>query len=683
MTPATPDRSTPHRLTTMNRSFTLPTKMTSPNVLPPTAGIGAADGIETLYTVPKASIIKFSTAGFRPSSAPGSSRDAAGAQSSGTLPWASPTERTMAAGPLEIYRVPGSVSFLHSGALLHAIMPRSQCWCVDGVSKFAFRVLPDTYYRIELAGQTPEDLELVEALKETLKKVLFYERTPCPFARTFSVDLPDPAPEVRKSRRRHTGPAKKWKLARAYSWKPEDGSGSDRRGSEDGSTSEGNLSSEDETDTAEVEGEQDGDLSDQEEQADEVGELGLRTPTRPARFQSKRSVTAPPQLALQGTPPSRVKISEAFDGTIKATERLEQGARSPLHPDRLRTFQAIPTVMPPSPPDSSAGVENAAEASVARIETLTASPYTQFEEAKRDEELVVEALSIIDNVVSSEPRPDDEDVSVIVTNSEAELGKTFVHTSEAVHTTQSGLFTASPVAQSPDLPSQQIPNQDARRPSLQRQGSSSEDPFAAIQARILARRNISGATLSLPPHRTFSSTSSSSTGSSSRSGVSRRSHSAQRAQQQQAAFATALVRKACSVFLGPPAHLVAIMLRIAARFANGAFSTNFATALAGIEPSWSIPGSFHLESATEPESVTDEDMDDALEEWEDGAEEDDFGVPLTSPVRLRSSHADLLRERKRSALALANSRRDFRYRKATTYGDPCFYEAYLFVAKTA
>jgi hypothetical protein len=81
---------------------------------------------------------------------------------------------------MEIYRVPGSVSFLHSGALLHAILPRSQCWCVDGVSKFAFRVLPETYYRIELPGETAEDLELVEALKLTFKKVLFYERTACP-----------------------------------------------------------------------------------------------------------------------------------------------------------------------------------------------------------------------------------------------------------------------------------------------------------------------------------------------------------------------------------------------------------------------------------------------------------------------------------------------------------------------
>lgn len=63
---------------------------------------------------------------------------------------------------------------------------------MDGVSTFAFRVLPETYYRIELPGATEEDLELVEALKETPKKVLFYERTPCPFARGPTVNLVKP-----------------------------------------------------------------------------------------------------------------------------------------------------------------------------------------------------------------------------------------------------------------------------------------------------------------------------------------------------------------------------------------------------------------------------------------------------------------------------------------------------------
>ena len=173
----------------MTRSFTVPPKLTVSTRNTPNPEIGAADGIETLYVHPSASIIKFNTGASRPSSSSGSPLVRHG-DNSGTLPWSYPTESTVAVGPMEIYRVPGSVSFLHSGALLHAILPRSQCWCVDGVSKFAFRVLPETYYRIELPGETAEDLELVEALKLTFKKVLFYERTACPFARGFTVDLP-------------------------------------------------------------------------------------------------------------------------------------------------------------------------------------------------------------------------------------------------------------------------------------------------------------------------------------------------------------------------------------------------------------------------------------------------------------------------------------------------------------
>ncbi|KAI6898413.1 hypothetical protein KC334_g9752, partial [Hortaea werneckii] len=225
--PSTPESAAPRRMAT-NRSFTVPSKMqmTSRHNAP-TAEIGAAEGIETLYVHPNANIIKFSTSGpaSRPSSSMGSPRSVGGDSTGGTIPWKNATERAMAAGPMEIYRVPGSVSFLHSGSLLHAIMPRSQCWCVDGVSKFAFRVLPDTYYRIELPGETPEDLEKMEELKLVLAKVLFYERSACPFARGFHVEVnEDEALKQPKGlgRQKSQGRAKRWTLQGEYSWKPED-----------------------------------------------------------------------------------------------------------------------------------------------------------------------------------------------------------------------------------------------------------------------------------------------------------------------------------------------------------------------------------------------------------------------------------------------------------------------------
>ncbi|KAL9104343.1 MAG: hypothetical protein Q9163_000689 [Psora crenata] len=100
-------------------------------------------------------------------------------------------ETLFAHGPLRIYRVLGSVAFLNSGNILQPILAKSQCWCVDGVSKFVLRIRPNTYYRMELPYKTLQDKETVELFKDVLSSVLQYEKTPCPFKRGFTVDLPE------------------------------------------------------------------------------------------------------------------------------------------------------------------------------------------------------------------------------------------------------------------------------------------------------------------------------------------------------------------------------------------------------------------------------------------------------------------------------------------------------------
>jgi hypothetical protein len=152
-----------------------------------------------------------------------------------------------------------------------------------------------------------------------------------------------------------------------------------------------------------------------------------------------------------------------------------------------------------------------------------------------------------------------------------------------------------------------------------------EDPFAAIQARILARRSIGGTT-SFHPRQ--SSPPLSSTSTSSTATIASRSSTVQ----QQQNLASALVKKACAVFLGPPAHLVAIMLKIAARFADGAMG--FGSYLVYQSPAGSkrVPGSFNLESIDADDFDDDRNAQEQLEGWED--DEDDFGVPLRSPIRL-------------------------------------------------
>lgn len=117
-----------------------------------------------------------------------------------TLPWRSTTERTVATAPLRLEKVHGLTVFLKCGNVVHAIMKNSQCWCVDGVSKFVLRIRPLTYYRIELPHESEEDQRAVEDLKAALPKVLRYEVTPCPFKRGFTVELPEEATARRRKK---------------------------------------------------------------------------------------------------------------------------------------------------------------------------------------------------------------------------------------------------------------------------------------------------------------------------------------------------------------------------------------------------------------------------------------------------------------------------------------------------
>jgi len=159
-----------------------------------------------------------------------------------------------------------------------------------------------------------------------------------------------------------------------------------------------------------------------------------------------------------------------------------------------------------------------------------------------------------------------------------------------------------------------------------------EDPYAAIQARIQARRSIGGSTTSFQPTNNPPISKSSSSNASSASIASQRSGKPNRAQHNHS-IAAVLVNKACAVFLGPPAHLVTMMLRIAARFSSGAFGSNSMFFVESpIGSPRRVPGSFYLEDEEDQGWKSEE------EDWD----EDDFGVPLKSPVRLSG-----LRERAR------------------------------------
>ena len=171
------------------RSFTAPPRSLSYHER---AGLDPSDSAaDILYSHSSARIVKFSppSSAIRSVSSPTSQDYDYPVDTIETLPWASTTETTVASGLLIIEKVQGSTSFLKSGAVMHAILRNSQCWCVDGESKFVLRIRKFEYYRIELPSSNDSDRAKVEELKAVLGKILRFERTPCPFKRGFHVDL--------------------------------------------------------------------------------------------------------------------------------------------------------------------------------------------------------------------------------------------------------------------------------------------------------------------------------------------------------------------------------------------------------------------------------------------------------------------------------------------------------------
>ncbi|KAI7476680.1 S-adenosyl-L-methionine-dependent methyltransferase [Hortaea werneckii] len=635
--PSTPESAAPRRMST-NRSFTVPSKMqTTSRHIAPTAEIGAAEGIETLYVHPNANIIKFSTSGpgSRPSSSMGSPRSVGGDSAGGNIPWKNATERAMAAGPMEIYRVPGSVSFLHSGSLLHAIMPRSQCWCVDGVSKFAFRVLPDTYYRIELPGETPEDLEKVEELKLVLAKVLFYERSACPFARGFHVEVnEDEALKQPKGlgRQKSQGRAKRWTLQGEYSWKPEDWEerqrlraererGRVREAQEKQQTSESDEGGEgeDAREGAQSDESQEGaqgEEAEANEDADDVPDIQTpKTPNRPSFIAAWRSLTSPAQLNPHSSPtPGRIRIPKGFEEDAEADRSPE--ALGAADRARVRTWQNVPTSMPPSPPDSSGGTELGDTAGFAdpRRQDVTggSEQESSSDETVEAEKETVPLLDVPQKCAPPTAPPTTEDLETSqppALENEQSDDQPRVRREEAVTETRA----------------KSLPPKDDKPPEPT---SGPQDPFAAIQARILARRSIGGnASLGPSPQLSSSSTPSSNANTTSRRSTADTTTTTTRYNGgREQAYASALVRKAATVFLGPPVELAVIMLRIAARISGRAFGSSFI--IASPAGSKHVPGSFNLESIDADEL---DDEDGTVGDWA----EDDFGVPLQSPLIAR------------------------------------------------
>ncbi|KAI7577486.1 hypothetical protein KC343_g21752, partial [Hortaea werneckii] len=346
---------------------------------------------------------------------------------------------------------------------------------------------------------TPEDLEKVEELKLVLAKVLFYERSACPFARGFHVEVnEDEALKQPKGlgRQKSQARAKRWTLQGEYSWKPEDWEERQRlraerererqgEAQERQQTSESDESGEGEEaqEGVQIEESQEGAQSDEaeaKEEVDDVPDLQTpNTPNRPSFIAAWRSLTSPAQLNSHSSPtPGRIRIPKGFeedaegDGPPEVLGRADQG--------RLRTWQNVPTSMPPSPPDSSAGTESGDAAGVAEPRGQDIIGGSE-QESSSDETVEAEEATV---PLLDMPQRGAPSIAPLITE-DLETTQPPALENERSDDQKQGRREEAVT----ETHAKAQPTTDAAPPETT---SGSEDPFAAIQARILARRSIGG-----------------------------------------------------------------------------------------------------------------------------------------------------------------------------------------------
>lgn len=588
--PATPRNTNPSHA--VRRSFTAPSKSkSSPSSISAIRDV-AAEGAETLFAHHACRIVSFnsSSRAWRRHSSYANRGYELSTEPVGILPWASATETTISTGvvyqtdheslklirgvlgPLRIYRVRGSVAFLNSGTTLRPILAKSQCWCVDGVSKFVIPIGDHSYYRIELPNQHPEDRNAIEEFKEVLEKILKYEKTPCPFKRGFTVELPEP-PET---------------PVRLRPWKPRERpqtqSGSPQRQPHDhmmkaaesldfedlesletssnDTVTEASRHFDLETNYAENSSadtihnittdymEEPGhDLRTSRKASQRYAAISENLPPAP-KHEAGRTVTAPPHLEFQAK--SSIKSTATISVPSILPSKLENESVSlPSSIDSFHSFHSPISPLPPSPPYSN-----------------PSSPSPKLENGC--------------GFIVPRTRAHQYDLSETMVSSE-NPGVWDLSKDEGAHT-DTATMPKTPTLVNDDASQSEDTWPDVETPS----------PLTQLRQRRSRSRRSTQSPLPSP--------------------VNLYSPSCQISGHH---LTTAILQKTCSLLLGPPVQLVALMLNIASKIAKGTFRG--AAYSYSSESGQRIPCSWNFSDSE----------DDAEPSWE----EDDFGVSLSSGIQ--------------------------------------------------
>lgn len=485
-----------------------------------------------------------------------------------------------------------NVSFLNSGNLLHTIFPRSQCWCVDNQSVFVLRVRQDSYYRIELPFETDEDRDKIADFKTVLAQVMLYEHTKCPFRRGSEIEEQQrPKSPPRKTiKRKPSGQAKKWVLDRT--WVPEHhGSRPSTSGTERSETSA--LSLYDDEDGRSI-------CTDSSEAVSEAPEVPFARTLPPPHPSSSSPSLAPKAL------PRRLSVAERasiFQGVRSVTAPIRTGSVPPMQsivesPPAQPTGDADKPVLERHVSDAPSMASTAD--SFYSLETATPrSPSPKFVDAAA---AMVKPWAATFSPEHEEPRGRSTHRRHI---SEATVRASSTEgTGPSAPLTPTGAYYATTIVSTDVRPSS--------APSTPPLVSDSDDesvgcvsldiptPPDAIRMKRLTGASQRRAFSPMPPSQNLFCPPKQHAGKD---------------------FTNALVRKTCEIVLGPPAHLVSMMLRIATSISNGiGLSAYRARRAEKIPCSW--------------------ESDD-----EDDWAEDDFGIPLNnireSTLRRRTFSGDV------------------------------------------
>lgn len=543
-------------------------------------------------------------------------------------------------GPIRLYRVPGSASFLNSGDLLLSLLRRSQCWCVDGESKFAMKI--QMYiYRIELPFETEEDKAKVEEFERVLDTILQYEKTPCPFKRHFYVELPEesPSPAARKSRGSYQK-AKRWEFKEL--WIPEGADPADYRRTRPTSSTSTPIA---ESGSGCV------------TPTGETTEITSTTPStrfskpksqdqsplslRPRPLNAYRSITSPSKFPLNLKDPferasrstnarSSPKVEPKFSGS--------EHARSPSPAAQQVSEQSIS--IKPTPSDALAVSPPPTPHASALQQSDTLSAHQGFRDEDRVGKAVESCIEPHFNTSVPDVQPPEHPITPpeSVTASDAQADDETL--SEAAEVDSSA---------APMTPASEKESNDTR--SIQTPSGQLEAPKC-----VLVSSKTTDISPTTPPQtplsRDWTPVSRPSTPSSVASPRPSRSTNARRPRPNQLthtrtssarSFTSALVSTTYALLMAPPSSLVAVMMQIAARIANGTFGADFAAAYryrasdgqggpgwipGGWEDSGSESGSPKRDSedgwgGTQSEAGSNRDDDDDLDEAED-----DYGFRL-------------------------------------------------------